>query len=38
MYKELSGGDICLLEKEADEIQLMREKVLSVDLFKDLIQ
>ena len=38
MYKELSEGDICLLEKEADEIQLMREKVLSVDLFKDLIQ
>ena len=38
VYKELSEGDICLLEKEADEIQLMREKVLSVDLFKDLIQ
>ena len=38
MYKELSGGDICLLEKEADEIQLIIEKFLSVDLFKDLIQ
>ena len=38
VYKELSEGDICLLEKEADEIQLMREKELSVDLFKDLIQ
>tara|TARA_Y100000361_G_scaffold153095_1_gene174060 strand:+ start:204 stop:935 length:732 start_codon:yes stop_codon:yes gene_type:complete len=38
VYKKLSEGDMCLLEKEADEIQLMREKVLSVDLFKDLIQ
>ncbi len=38
LYKELSEGDICLLEKEADEIHLMRDKVLSVDLFKDLIQ
>lgn len=38
VYKELSEGDICLLEKEADQILLMREKVLSVDLFKDLIQ
>lgn len=37
-YKELSDGDICLLEKEADEIQLMREIVLDNDLFKQLIQ
>lgn len=37
-YKELSDGDICLLEKEADEIQLMREVVLDNDLFKQLIQ
>lgn len=37
-YKEVAGSDICLLEKEADEIQLMRETVLSNDLFKDLIQ
>jgi len=38
LYKELSDGDICLLEKEADEIALMRDKVLSIDLFKELIQ
>ena len=37
-YKELSDGDICLLEKEADEIELMREAVLGNDLFRDLIQ
>ena len=37
-YKEIAGSDICLLEKEADEIQLMREIVLENDLFKDLIQ
>ena len=37
-YKELSDGDICLLEKEADEIQLMREIVMDNDLFRQLIQ
>lgn len=37
-YKEIAGSDICLLEKEADEIQLMREIVLENDLFRDLIQ
>lgn len=36
-YKELSGGEICLLEHEADDIELMREKVLANDLFKELI-
>ena len=37
-YKEIAGEDICLLEYEADAIQLMREKVLDNDLFRDLIQ
>ena len=37
-YKELSDGDICLLEHEADQIKLMREKVLENDLFNDLIR
>ena len=37
-YKEVSGSDICLLEKEADEIELMREAVLGNELFRDLIQ
>ena len=36
-YKELSGGEICLLEHEADDIELMREKVLANDLFNELI-
>ena len=36
-YKEIAGEDICLLQHEADQIELMREKVLEVDLFKDLI-
>ena len=31
-YKELSDGDICLLEHEADNIQLMRETVLDNEL------
>jgi hypothetical protein len=37
-YKELSEGDICLLEHEADGIELMRKIVLDNELFKDLIQ
>lgn len=37
-YKELSGGDICLLEHEADNIELMREKVLDNELFYDMIR
>ena len=32
-YKELAGEDICLLEHEADHIELMREKVLDNELF-----
>ena len=38
VYKEIAGSDICLLEKEADDIQLMREIVLENELFQDLIQ
>ena len=37
-YKELSDGEICLLEHEADKIELMREKVLGNDLIRGLIQ
>jgi len=37
VYKEIAGEDICLLQHEVDQIELMREKVLEVDLFKDLI-
>lgn len=37
-YKELSEGDICLLEHEADNIELMRDKVLENELFYDMIR
>jgi hypothetical protein len=36
-YKELSGGEICLLEHEVDDILLMRDKVMANDICKDLI-
>jgi len=36
-YKEIAGEDICLLQHEVDQIELMREKVLEIDLFKELI-
>ena len=36
-YKEIAGEEICLLQHEVDQIELMREKVLEIDLFKDLI-
>tara|TARA_B100000085_G_scaffold233006_1_gene220337 strand:- start:952 stop:1680 length:729 start_codon:yes stop_codon:yes gene_type:complete len=38
LYKEIAGEDICLLEHEADAIELMREKVLDNELFRDMIQ
>ena len=37
-YKEIAGSDVCLLEHEVDQIEVMREKVLDNDLFQDLIQ
>lgn len=37
-YKEIAGNDVCLLEHEVDQIEVMREKVLDNDLFQDLIQ
>ena len=37
-YKDVSGGELCLLQKEADEIELMRKKVMANDICKDLIQ
>ena len=37
-YKELSGGEICLLEHEVDDILLMRDKVMANDICKDLIR
>ena len=37
-YKELSGGEICLLEHEVDDILLMRDKIMDNDICRDLIQ
>jgi hypothetical protein len=37
-YKDVSGGELCLLQHEVDTIELMREKVMANDICKDLIQ
>ena len=37
-YKDMSGGELCLLQHEVDKIELMREKVMSNDICRDLIQ
>ena len=36
-YKELSGGEICLLEHEVDGILLMRDTVMANDICRDLL-
>jgi len=37
-YKEISGGELCLLQHEVDQIELMTEKMLSNEVCKDLIR
>jgi hypothetical protein len=37
VYKEASGGEICLLQEEVDMIELMRDKVMDNDICADLI-
>ena len=37
-YKDVAGGELCLLEREVDMIELMREKVMNNDICRDLIQ
>ena len=37
-YKDVAGGELCLLQHEVDTIELMREKVTQNDICKDLIQ
>ena len=37
-YKDVAGGELCLLQHEVDTIELMREKVMNNDICKDLIQ
>ena len=36
-YKDVAGGELCLLQHEVDGIELMREKVMANDICKDLI-
>ena len=37
-YKDVAGGELCLLQSEVDMIELMREKVMANDICRDLIQ
>ena len=37
-YKEISGGEMCLLQHEVDQIELMTEKILANNVCKDLIR
>lgn len=37
-YKEISNGEICLLQHEVDMIELMTDKVLQNDICRDLIR
>jgi len=37
-YKDVAGSELCLLQHEVDMIELMRDKVMSNDICKDLIQ
>ena len=37
VYKDVAGGELCLLQHEVDTIELMREKVMANDICKDLI-
>lgn len=37
-YKEISGGEMCLLQSEVDMINVMSEKLLANNVIKDLIQ
>jgi len=37
-YKEISGGEMCLLQHEADNVNLMTDKLMANDICRDLIQ
>ena len=37
-YKEMSGGELCLLQHEVDGIELMTDKMMSNEVCKSLIQ
>ena len=37
-YKEMSGGELCLLQHEVDQIELLTEKMLANQICNDLIR
>jgi len=37
-YKEMSGGELCLLQHEVDQIELMTEKMMDNNVCKSLIR
>ena len=37
-YKDVAGGELCLLQQEVDTIELMKDKVMANDICRDLIQ
>ena len=37
-YKEISGGEMCLLQSEADNVNLMTDKLMANDICADLIR
>ena len=37
-YKEISGGELCLLQKEVDQIDLMTDKLMENDICRGLIR
>ena len=37
-YKEISGGELCLLESEVDRIEIMTDKIMTNDICKGLIE
>ena len=38
VYKEMSDGDLCLLQHEVDQIQLLSDKIMNNKVCRDLIQ
>ena len=36
-YKEMSGGELCLLQHEVDNIELMREVLMDNDICRELL-
>jgi len=37
-YKDVAGGELCLLEQEVDMVELMKDKMMANDICRDLIQ